>query len=154
MLHLTGYGLKGLYSLEAYYAENLHGYYAALSVGASHNYYMGRAEADVTAFITYFCVGMADAFGRVEAQARESAAPGTMDQSAALRKLDPRQRRVLELFRQSGVVTTAELAKQLGLKRETTVKLCRQWLVNGFLELQDASRKNRAYRLGRGFEGF
>jgi Fic family protein len=45
VLHKTGYGLNGIYSLEEHYAKNLGGYYEALSVGASHNYYCGRAEA-------------------------------------------------------------------------------------------------------------
>ena len=46
ILHLGGYDLKGLYSLEAYYARNLGAYYQALTVGPSHNYYMGRESAD------------------------------------------------------------------------------------------------------------
>lgn len=36
VLHLGGYDLKGLYSLEAYYARNLGAYYQALTVGPSH----------------------------------------------------------------------------------------------------------------------
>ena len=43
ILHLSGYDLKGLYSLEEYYAKNLLGYYRAISIGSSHNYYFGRA---------------------------------------------------------------------------------------------------------------
>ncbi len=38
-----GYDLKGLYSLEEYYAQNLGAYYEALTVGP-HNYYLGRAD--------------------------------------------------------------------------------------------------------------
>lgn len=153
VLHKTGYGLKGVYSLEAYYAENLNGYYAALAVGPSHNYYMGRAEADLSGFVEYFCIGMADAFNKTAAQARQALDRGEPDDAAALRSLDPRKRRVLELFRQLGVVTSAELAAALGLKRETVVKLCRQWVDEGFLVLHDASRKNRAYRLAPELEG-
>ena len=50
MLHKMGYGMKGIYSLEEYYAKNLQGYYKALTIGKSHNYYGGRAKADVTPF--------------------------------------------------------------------------------------------------------
>ena len=32
ILHHGGYGLKGIYSLEEYYAKNIHGYYNALVV--------------------------------------------------------------------------------------------------------------------------
>jgi Fic family protein len=44
ILHLGTYDLKGLYALEEYYARNLKAYYEALTVGPSHNYYMGRAK--------------------------------------------------------------------------------------------------------------
>ncbi|MFM7592419.1 MAG: Fic family protein, partial [Isosphaeraceae bacterium] len=54
ILHLGGYDLKGLYSLEAYYARNLAAYYQALAVGPSHNYYMGRESADLTGWLDYF----------------------------------------------------------------------------------------------------
>ena len=54
ILHRCGYGLKGLYSLEEYYARNLSGYYAALTVGPGHNYHSGRAQADVSGFVAYF----------------------------------------------------------------------------------------------------
>ena len=91
ILHKTGYGLKGIYSLEEYYAQNLSAYYAAIAVGPSHNYYFGRAEADVTEFVTYFCRGMADAFAAVRAQATEAAQRGANDQSLLLRQIDPRQ---------------------------------------------------------------
>lgn len=42
LLHRAGYGLKGIYSLEKYYTRDLEAYHAALTVGPSHNYYMGR----------------------------------------------------------------------------------------------------------------
>lgn len=51
ILHLGGYDLKGLYSLEEYYAHNLAGYYDALTIGPSHNYYEGRAGADMTKWV-------------------------------------------------------------------------------------------------------
>lgn len=62
ILHLGGYDLKGLYSLEEYYARNLEAYYEAINIGESHNYYMGRAEADITKWVEYFVEGMTVAF--------------------------------------------------------------------------------------------
>src|SRR5207248_2347308 len=96
ILHRGGYDLKGLYSLEEYYARDLSAYYEALAVGPSHNYYQGRAEADITAWVEYFCAGMAESFESVRRRAQEAADRGTKDDSAALRRLDPRQRRALE----------------------------------------------------------
>lgn len=152
ILHRTGYGLKGIYSLEEHYVRDLRGYYDSLAVGPSHNYYMGRAEAEITGFIDYFCRSMADAFAAVRAQAARAATRDSRDASPLLRQLDPRQRRLLELYRGRGVVTTAEIADHLGLSRRTVADLCRQWVTEGFLDLHDESRKSRSYRLGRAYE--
>lgn len=152
ILHKAGYGLKGIYSLDEYHARNLEGYYAGLTVGPSHNYHLGRAEADVTGFLDYFCVGMADAFGAVRVQATEAAKRGGKDRSDALRKLDPRQRRLLELFKKQETATAEEIAVHLRLSHRTVVGLCRGWLKSGFLELHEPSRKRRSYQLGRAFQ--
>ncbi len=98
ILHLGGYDLKGLYSLEEYYARNLGAYYDAISVGESHNYYMGRAQADITRWIEYFTEGMAVSFENVLKRMAEVSSQNFPDQSLLIRKLDPRQRKALELF--------------------------------------------------------
>jgi len=152
ILHQAGYGLKGIYSLDEYYAHNLTGYYEALTVGPSHNYHLGRAEADVTGFLAYFCEGMADAFSAVRAQAAMAAQRGAPDRAGQLRQLDPRERRLLVLFQRHATVTAAEIAKHLGLAHRTVVGLCRDWLKTGVLELKNPSRKNRSYRLGKALE--
>ena len=153
LLHKSGYGLRGIYNLEEYYAQNLSAYYAALAVGASHNYYFGdRASADVTGFIAYFCDGMADAFTAVRAAAVKTSHRGGPDQSVLLRQLDPRQRRLLTLFRSQGTATTGEIAAHLSLSPRTVVALCRDWIASGFLAFHDPSRKNRSYRLSAAYE--
>ncbi len=152
LLHKAGYGLKGIYSLDEYYARNLAEYYRTLTVGPSHNYYFGRAEADVSPFVDYFCRGMANAFAAVRAQAQQVAQRGVPDQSALLRQLDPRQRLLLALFHQAGTATTEEIAVHLGLALRTVVGLCRLWVASGFLALQNPSRKSRSYRLGDAYE--
>jgi Fic family protein len=150
ILRKSGYGLKGIYSLDEYYAKNLDGYYEALAVG-SYNYYEGRAEADVTAFVAYFCEAMSDAFTKVRAVAIRAAAATPADRSARLRELDPKQRRLLELFRAQGSATASEMAAHLGMSPRTLAQLCRDWIASGFLEFRDAARKNRSYRLGARF---
>ena len=152
ILHQAGYGLKGIYSLDEYYARQLTGYYEALTVGPSHNYHLGRAEADATGFLAFFCEGMADAFSAVRAQAAKAAQRGAPDRTGQLRKLDPRERRLLDLFRRHGTATAGEIAKHLGLAQRTVVGLCRSWLKTGLLELKNPSRKSRSYRLGKEFE--
>lgn len=97
VLHQMGYGMKGIYSLEEYYAKNLQGYYKALSIGKSHNYYGGRAEADVTPFLDYFLEGMGISFRSVRQQAERMQSLETTaiaDQSKKLRELRPQQGRL------------------------------------------------------------
>lgn len=152
ILHLRGYGLKGLYALEEYYARNLQDYYEALTIGPSHNYYLGRADADITKWVAYFIDGMAVSFQKVEAQARSEAATGGEDRSRVLRKLDARQRTVLSLFQRSQEVRAKEIAELFGLKSRAAALLCQRWVEGGFLELADPSKKSRRYRLNADYE--
>jgi Fic family protein len=142
ILHKTGHGLNGIYNLEEYYARALASYYEALTVGPSHNYYFGRAKADVTGFVAYFCSGMAASVAAVARRAEQAANRGV-----ALRTLDPRQRRLIPLFQDRGNATAAEIATHLGLSHRIVVALCRVWVRDGFLTLRDPSRKNRSYGL-------
>ncbi len=71
-LHESGYGLRGLYSLEEYYARDLAAYYEALNRGTSHNYYEARAQADITPFLDYFINGMLFSFERVLAHIQQA----------------------------------------------------------------------------------
>jgi Fic family protein len=148
VLHRAGYGLKGIYSLDQHYAQDLASYYKALGVGPSHNSYLGRAEADITGFVGFFCKSMADALGAVRSRATEAAtASSATDDSAVLRRLDPRRRLLLELFHRTPTATTAQMAAHLGLSPRTVNSLVPRWTEEGFLELADASRRSRSYRL-------
>ena len=48
ILHRGGYGLHGFFSLEEHHARDLAAYYNWLAVHPHHNYYEGRADADLT----------------------------------------------------------------------------------------------------------
>jgi Fic family protein len=149
VLHLGGYDLKGIYSLEEYYARNLDAYYAALTVGPSHNYYMGRAEADITKWVEYFCDGMAEAFERVKKRALSAASTGVNDLSEALKRLDAKQRKALELFEVQDIVTAKDIGALFGFKPRTASELCRNWVDSGFLQVVDDSKKGRKYELSK-----
>ncbi len=149
ILHHSGYGLKGLYSLEEYYAAKLGLYYEALTVGPSHNYYLGRAESDISGFVSFFCLGMADAFAKVRTHAENASARGAKDQTPLLARLDRRQRILLVLFQKQGTATASEIAQHIGMRHGSVLPLCRKWVASGFLAVADGSRKNRCYRLGR-----
>jgi Fic family protein len=147
VLHQGGYDAKGLYSLEEYYARNLPAYYRAISVGSSHNYYMGRAEADITGWIEYFLEGMAIAFEHVIKHMRHAEIKGLADHSTLIKNLDPRQRRVLELFQSFNTVTAQQVGDLFGFKQRTGAQLCHDWVQEGFLEVENPANKNRSYKL-------
>lgn len=152
ILHLRGYDLKGLYSLEEYYARHLGSYYEAISIGESHNYYMGRAEADITSWVEYFVEGMAVSFENVLKRMKEFDGKGSKDQSDKLKKLDPRQRKVLGLFQEFEVITAKQIGELFGFKARTSAQLCKNWVESGFLEIFDFSNKGRKYTLSRQYK--
>jgi Fic family protein len=152
ILHLGGYELKGLYSLEEYYARNLGAYYEAISIGESHNYYMGRAEADITKWVEYFVEGMVVSFENVLKQMVEADKKGLEDYTDLIRKLDPRQRKTLELFQEFQTVTSSQIGKLFGFQPRTSAQLCKDWVNSGFLEIVDFSNKGRKYKLSKQYE--
>lgn len=146
-LHLGGYDLKGLYSLEEYYARNLGAYYEAISIGDSYNYYAGRAEADITKWVAYFTQGMAVSFENVLRRMSEADKQGSPDQSHLIQQLDPKQRKALPLFQEFESVTSHQIGDLFGFKPRTSAQLCKDWVEEGFLEIIDFSRKGRKYKL-------
>lgn len=147
ILHLGGYDLKGLYSLEEYYARKLADYYKALTVGPSHNYYEGRAKADITEWVEYFCEGVATSFESVRRRAQEAAGTGAHDQSVTLRRLDPRQRKALELFRESTFINSRDVEALFGISQRASRNLLTAWVDKGFVVVADPAKKTRKYGL-------
>jgi cell filamentation protein, protein adenylyltransferase len=152
LLQRHSYGLGGIYSLEEYYAANLDRYYSGLALGPSHNYYFGRAEADVTPFVEYFCVGMADAFSKVRARAQMAGRARSADQRPLLRRLTPQQRSVVGLFLRSRIVTAKDVALFFKLNPRQGRILCAKWLAAGFFAIENPSTKARSYRLANRYE--
>jgi Fic family protein len=152
ILHRSSYGLNGIYSLEEYYAANLDGYYAGLAVGESHNYYSGSAQGDVTPFVEYFCVGMAEAFASVRSRAEEANRTRALDRTPILRSLTPQQRQALGLFLRVKVVTTKEFARYFQCSPRAAAYLCRAWVRDGYLAIENPSTKGRSYRLADQYE--
>jgi Fic family protein len=95
LLHVGGYGMNGLFSLEEHHARDLHGYYSGLAVHPHHNYYEGRADADLTPWVEYFLATLAETFESVRKEARRLAAEGVPADPEPLRALDRRARIVL-----------------------------------------------------------
>lgn len=152
ILHQGGYGLHGIYSLEEYYAQHLQGYYDALQVGGSHNYYEGRAYADVTPFLAYFTLGMADSFAKIRSHAEEAQSKSVPDQTFLLRELTPQQRKALSLFVRMKMAHSGDIAKFFKINTRSASALCKKWVENDFLIVADPSRKARRYQLAETYE--
>ena len=152
ILHLGGYDLKGLYSLEEYYARNLGAYYEAITVGDSHNYYFGRADADITKWIEYFLEGMAISFENILKRMAEEDIRGSVDKSSLIRKLNPKQRKILILFQKFEIITSKQIGELFGFKPRTSAQLCSDLVKEGFLEIVDQSNRGRKYRLAKQYE--
>ncbi|MFA6526948.1 MAG: Fic family protein [Candidatus Babeliales bacterium] len=147
ILHRGGYDLKGLYSLEEYYAKNLPAYYEALSAGPSHNYYFGREEADITPWINYFCHGMVDSFEKVTTHALIAYHKGDQDKTRAISNLDAQQQAILALFQKKNAITSKDIALFFAVAPRTARDICLKWVKNKFLVLKDAAKKSRKYTL-------
>lgn len=145
LLHQCGYGLKGIYNLEEYYADNLQDYYKGLTVGKSHNYYEGRAQADITDWIDFFVSGMLKSFESVKKHFIKQ--KNEKDKSEFIKNLDSRQKQVLPLFEESNFITTKDLEKLFNFSSRTSRQLAQKWVKTGFLLIVDNSKKNRKYKL-------
>ncbi len=147
ILHQGGYGLKGIYSLEEYYANNLAKYYEAISIGDHHNYYEGRAESDITKWVEYFILGMVEAFESVARNAEKLATEKIEDKSDYLRKLNPKQRKVLTLFEDKNEITSKDIEGLFGFSPRSARALCGKFVEDNFLEIANHSNKTRTYML-------
>lgn len=149
---MGGYDLKGLYSLEEYYARDLAAYYEALTVGKSHNYYEGRVKADITKWVAYFCAGVAESFENVKRWAEEAADQGEKDRSAMMRRLAPRQRKALELFCDSDSITSQQIADLFEISQRAARNLLTDWVADEFLVILVAAKKSRTYGLAEDYQ--
>jgi Fic family protein len=147
LLHRGGYGMHGFASLEEHHARDLTAYYHALAVHPLHNYYEGRAEADLTPWVEYFVETLAETFETARREAHLLISQGKPSEPEALRKLDRRARMVLGLFASTDHVTAQDVANTLGLSARMARVLLTKWVGDGWLTVADPSRRKRAYEL-------
>jgi predicted HTH transcriptional regulator len=89
----------------------------------------------------------------VRRRAQEAAGSGARDLSIVLRKLDPRQRKALKLFRDSDFITSRHLETLFGISQRTARGLLTSWVADGFVTVADPAKKTRKYGLGSSFAG-
>ena len=147
ILYRGGYDLGRFYALEEIYAADLQGYYDALGTDPHHNYYDGRATADLTPWLDYFLHGMAAVFEMVAREVHRQAAADQPHEQALLRQLDRRGRLVYGLFEHQNEITANDVARVLGLSPRQARDLLHAWVEQGWLTVSEPSRKLRRYRL-------
>lgn len=150
LMRKYGYGLKDIYSLEEYYANDLAGYYSALATHPHHNYYEGRENADLTGWIEYFVRGVADVFEKI--QVKTETTNSRKDFSGEMRQLDVTQRKILELFTEFREITSIQIAEYLGMSQQSARLLANRWVDDEFMIISNHSKKARKYRLAEKFE--
>lgn len=154
LLHRGGYGLQGFFSLEEHHARDLAAYYRSLATHPHHNYYEGRASADLTPWLQYFLQTLAGVFTNAREEALRAAEKGKAVEPEALRRLDARARVVLGLFGRSERITSRDVAAALGLSDRMARELLRDWVGEGWLKMAEPSRRGRAYALSAVYRQF
>jgi Fic family protein len=154
ILHRGGYGLNGFFSLEEYHDRNISDYYNALSVHPHHNYYEGRSNTDLTPWVEYFIELLSSVFNVAREEAVSNSDKDLSQEPAALRRLDPRARRVLGLFLKKERIISADVAGILGISKRMARVLLKRWTEDGWLKVADPSRKGRSYILSAIYRQF
>ena len=93
------------------------------------------------------------AFENIEIKATEEQNKGlTSDKSPILRKLDIKQRKILELFTEYQEITSIQAGQYLGISAQSARLLLNKWVETGFLRLANIAKKNRTYALATEYE--
>jgi len=154
ILQRDDYGLHGFFSMEEHHARDLADYYQSLSVHEHHNYYFGRADADLTAWVLYFTSLLSKVFLLVRDETIKNAGKGISIEPKELRRLDHRARIVLGLFGKKDFIQTQDIALVLGLSSRMARVLAQKWVEDKFLVVSDASNRSRAYSLSAIYRQF
>ncbi len=147
ILQRDGYGLNGFVSMEEHHARDLSSYYRSLSVHKDHNYYQGRADADLTSWVEYFVALLSKVFNQAKDEAMKYSTKGTTFEPEKLRKLDHRARAVLSLFAKKEKISAQDAASVLGLSTRMVRILLKGWTKDGWLIMADTSNRGRTYIL-------
>ena len=147
ILQRNGYGLNGFFSMEEHHALDLETYYTSLAVHKHHNYYSGRADANLTSWVEYFVKLLAGVFTKAKDETLSYVKVGASQEPENLRKLDHRARTVLSLFGKKDKINSQDIVSILGLSNRMVRILLKQWVEDGWLTMADPSNKSRAYTL-------
>jgi Fic family protein len=154
ILQRDSYGLNGFFSMEEHHARDLNQYYKSLAVHKHHNYYEGRADVELTSWVSYFVGLLAKVFTQAKDEAVSLSKKGVKQEPAELRKLDRRARQVFAIFSKQDRITTQDAAHALGLTTRMARILLQKWVSDGWLVVVDKSNRSRAYGLSEIYRKF
>jgi hypothetical protein len=69
-----------------------------------------------------------------------------------LRRLDPRQRKALELFRDTTVINSRDVEALFGISQRASRNILSAWVDDGFVIVADPAKKTRRYGLSAELE--
>lgn len=147
ILQRGGYGLNGIFSLEEFHARDLDAYYQSLSLHPHHNYYEGRAEADITSWLLYFISTLERVFILAQEEALHIAREGMPIEPTAIRRLDARTRRLLSMFASSETITASTVAVLFGFSDRAARSILKGLVAQGVLDVANPSNRSRSYKL-------
>ena len=133
--------------MEEHHAKDIESYYNSIAVHQHHNYYEGRADADLTSWVEYFAKLLAKVFTQAKDETIKYAKVGAPAIPDELRNLDHREKIVLSLFSKKDIVTTQDIAAAIGLSGRMVRILLKKWVSAGWLKIAGTSNKTRSYSL-------
>ena len=133
-LYRRGFDTHHIFSVDEYYWEDRPRYYAALEA-------VRHAGEDLTSWLEYCTEGLRQTLERVwlRVQAYDLKSPEKI-------VLRPKQERLLELLRDHGMMTPAELWSALGVSKQGTLDLLRPLIAASLVE-KIGTRKTGRYAL-------
>jgi Fic family protein len=154
VLQRDGYGLNGFFSMEEHHARDIENYYKSLAVHKHHNYYYGRADADLTSWVQYFVNVLSGVFTQAKDEALKLTKEGIPVVPDELRNLDHRARVVLVLFVKKNLINTQDAVRVLGLSSRMVRMLMKAWVKDGWLVMASAANRNRSYSLSKNYRKY
>ncbi|MDL2298469.1 Fic family protein [Synergistaceae bacterium OttesenSCG-928-D05] len=148
VMYLGGYDMGGIYSVEEYYANDLQAYYNAFDAPIRNGNRTIKRDMDVTMWLEYYTGALSTSFQK----ARETVMSKKSARDFALRELNLKQRKILELFEEFQEVSAAQIAEYMEVSARSAAALSKEWISEGFLVYANTSKKARSYRLSPKYE--
>lgn len=142
VLFLEGYEVKKFFSLEEYYDRHAKSYYAALQS-------VEQMEGDVTEWLQFFVVGLAEELTRIKERVVELAALSQVSDAGGTQvALSERQINILEAIRaHGGEITTKEVRQVIKMvSKDTVIRDLNDLIAKGVIKKEGSTKASR-YRL-------